>query len=159
MATIRRLDTSMTSQDTSDFTFSLLHHAGFVPDVYSDLPRLLEKYQQTMESCCQPWCVVNKKGKLGAVFFVGDIIQDHEGVFYLWCWDKSCYTHNVHRFIGEYIDACMTENGLVRVVSRTPDDKVLGRVLERLGFKLEGRLARAWKSGGRLSVLFQYRLF
>lgn len=159
MGTVRRLDASPTSQDTSDFTYALLKYPSFLPDIYHDLPRLLEKYQQVMCSCCQPWAVTNGKGKLGAVFFVGDIVPDHEGVFYLWCWDKGCYSHSVHRFIRDYIEACMVENGLVRMVCRTPDEKGLGRLLEHCGFKLEGRFARGYKSGGRSSVLFQYRKF
>ena len=158
MSLIRRLDTQLGSQDTSDFTYALMKFPGFVPDVYHDLPRLLDKYQKTMAECCQPWCVLNKKGKLGAVFFIGDVVPDHEGVFYLWCWDRCCYTHSVHRFVREYLEACMTENGLIRLVARTHDDKGLGRLLERLGFKLEGRFSRAWRSGGRSSNLYQYRI-
>jgi hypothetical protein len=157
--TVRRLDTSIQSDDFREFSFELLNKKDFLPDVYHDLPRLIDKYQKVMSECCQPWGVVNQKNKLGAVFFVGDIVPDHEGVFYLWCWDKGCYTHSVHRFVRDYIEACMTENGLVRIVCRTPDEKGLGRVLEHCGFKLEGRFARGWKSGGRSSVLFQYRKF
>ena len=158
MGTIRRLDTAPLSDDTGAFTYALLHHPGFVPDIYNDLARLVPKYEQVMCSCCQPWGVVNGKGKLGAVFFVGDVVPDHEGVFYFWCWDKLCYSHSVHRFVRDYIEACMTENGLVRMVCRTPDEKGLGRLLEHLGFKLEGRFARGFKSGGRSSNLYQYRI-
>jgi hypothetical protein len=102
---------------------------------------------------------VNHKNKLGAVFFVADVVPEHEGVLHFWLWEKSCYSHSVHRFVLDYIEACMAENGLVRVVCRTPDEKGLGRLLERWGFKLEGRFARGWRSGGRSAILFQYRLF
>lgn len=158
MASIRRLDFSLASQDTSDFTFALLNTPGFVPDVYSDLARLIEKYQVVMASCCQPWGVVNKKNKLGMVFFVGDIVPEHEGVLYIWCWDKACYTHSVHRFVRDYIEACMEGNALVRLVCRTPDEKGLGRLLESLGMKLEGRFSRGYRAGGRSLNMYQYRI-
>lgn len=159
MASVRRLDPQLASQDTADFTFALMNRKDFVPDVYRDLPRLLEKYQNVMSECCQPYGVVNGKNKLGCVFFVGDIEPEHQGCFYFWCWDKGCYTPSVHRFVLEYLEACMTENGLIRLVCRTPDEKGLGRLLEHLGFKLEGRFARGFKSGGRPLNMYQYRRF
>jgi len=159
MGTVRHLDVSIQSDDFREFSYQLLNRKDFLPDVYHDLPRLLDKYQVVMSGACQPYGVVNCKGKLGAVFFVGDVVPDHEGTFYLWCWDKTCYGHSVHRFVRDYIEACMTENGLIRMVCRTPDDKGLGHLLEHLGLKLEGRFARGWKSGGRSSVLFQFRRF
>jgi len=156
MAKCRRFDSSLTSGDTSEFTFHLQHDAGYLPDVLKDYKRLIDKYSMMMQTCCQPWGMVNGAGKLGGVFFVGDVEFGHEGVFYAWLWDPKVYTSTTHRFMDGYLCHVAESNRLDRMVCRTPDERLL-ELLERLGFKLEGRFARGYRCGGRSSVLYQAR--
>ena len=156
MATIRRLDTNPASADTAEFTFRLQSERFYLPDIYKDYQRMLEKYQQMMCECIQPWCLVHD-GKLGGVFFTSDVVPGHEAVFYIWMWNPKCYTATTKEFIAGYIEHCAENYELDRIVCRTPDDKGLGRLLERLGFKLEARCKNAWKSNGILATLYQYR--
>lgn len=157
MATIRRLDAGLASKDTAEFTFRLINEKNYLPDIYKDYERMLGKYQSVMSECCQPWGFCNHKNQLGGVMFVSDVVPCHEGVLYIWMWDKSCYTATTHRFMMDYIEHCVMSNQLDRMVCRTPDDKGLGRLLERLKFKLEARMKCGYRSGGRSQVLFQYR--
>jgi len=129
----------------------------YLPDILKDYPRMMERYAKTMGECCQPFGLVNSNNKLGGVFFMSDITPEHEGVFYCWLWDKSCYTPTTHRFMLGYIEHLVEEFGLCRVVCRTPDEQGLGRLLERLFFKLEGRFRSGYKHGGRLYTMFCYR--
>lgn len=156
MATIRRLDTNPASKDSSEFTFRLQSEPLYIPDIYRDYSRMLGKYQQMMCECIQPWCLV-ADGKLGGVFFTGDVVPGHEAVFYIWMWNPKCYTATTKEFINGYIEHCAENYGLDRIVCRTPDDKGLGRLLERLGFKLEGRFSRGFKFGGKAINLYQFR--
>jgi hypothetical protein len=158
MASCRRFDSALASQDTKELTFHLMNDKFYLPDIYRDYARMLGKYQQVMAECRQPFSLVNGDNKLGGVFFMSDIVLNHEGVFYCWIWDKSCYTPTTARFMGEYITHFAEECLLGRVVCRTPDDKGLGRMLERLGFKLEGRFARGFRHGGKSWTMFQYRI-
>ena len=157
MASCRRFDPALTSPDTVEFTFRLQNEKNFIPDVLRDYGRMMDEYSRTMGSCCQPFAMVDCQNKLGGVFFINDVSPGHEAAFYLWIWNPKCYSAGTHRFMGDYIDHCAESNGLSRLVSRTPDDKRLGRLLERLGFKLEGRFKFGYKSGGKLSCLYQYR--
>jgi RimJ/RimL family protein N-acetyltransferase len=156
MASIRRLDTNPASADTAEFTFRLQNEKFYLPDIYKDYQRMLGKYQQMMCECIQPWCLV-ADNKLGGVFFTSDVVPGHEAVFYIWIWAKGCYTATTKEFINGYIEHCAENYGLDRIVCRTPDDKGLGRLLERLGFKLEGRFRAGYKHGGKLYTLYQFR--
>ena len=156
MAHARRFDASLVSPDTKEFTFHLQHEKNFLPDVLLDYPRMMEEYQNTMARCCQPFALVGNDNKMGGVFFLSDIVPEHQAVLYIWIWGK-CYTATTHRFMLGYIEHYAEEYQLARVVCRTPDDKRLGRLLERLFFKLESRGAKGYKSGGRLMTLFGYR--
>lgn len=158
MAICRRYDSSLTGSDFKEFSFRLMSEKNYIPDVYHDYQRLLDKYNSVMKECCQPWAMVDGAGKLGGVFYISDIVPGHEGVLYLWLWNPRCYTATTKQFLGEYLEYAARSYELNRLVCRTPDDRGLGRLLDRLGFKLEGRFRNAWKSGGRLSTLFQYRV-
>jgi len=157
MSHARRYDSSLVGDDFKEFSYRLLNEKNYLPDVLNDLPRMMEAYTQTMARCCQPFALVGPDNKMGGVFFVSDVIPEHEANFFLWCWDKKCYTATTNKFMYGYIEHYAEENLLARVVCRTPDDKGLGRLLEKLGFKLEGRFSQGYKSGGKLSTLFQYR--
>ena len=156
MAHARRFDAGLTSDDTREFTFHLQNDKWFLPDILKDYKRMMEEYQNTMARCCSPFALVGNDNKLGGVFFLSDVIPGHEATLYIWIWGK-CYTATTHRFMLGYIEHYAEEYQLARVVCRTPDDKRLGRLLERLFFKLEGRFRSGYKSGGKCSTLFQYR--
>lgn len=158
MASIRRYDPAPTGSDFREFSYRLLNTPGFLPDIYHDIERLLAKHSQAMAECCQPMAMVDQAGRLGGVFWVGDIEYAHQACLYAWLWSPAVYTATTARAMAEYLTDCAASNQLDRIVCRTPDDRRLGRLLERLGFKLEGRFSRAWKAGGRLQTLYQYRL-
>jgi RimJ/RimL family protein N-acetyltransferase len=116
---------------------------------------MIEEYQFMMGRCCQPFALVDNQNQIGGVFFMSDVVPGHEGVFYIWCWGKI-YSATTHKFLCGYIEHYAEENGLARVVCRTPDER-LGRLLERLGFKLESRQKYGFKAGGKLMTLYGYR--
>ena len=155
MSSVRRYDTSLTSDDTREFTYHLMNDKFFLPDVLKDYPRMMSEYQHQMSMCAQPFGLVGNDNKLGGVFFISELVPGHEGTFFCWIWGKV-YTSTTHTFMLEYIEHYAEEYGLARVVCRTPDER-LGRLLERLFFKLEGRFKNGWKSGGKTSSLYQYR--
>lgn len=156
MASIRRLDTNPASADTAEFTFRLQNSPLYIPDIYRDYSRMLSKYQQMMCECIQPWCLVHDN-KLGGVFFVSEVEPGHQGTLFFWMWNPKCYTATTKEFINGYIEHCAENYELDRIVCRTPDDRGLGRMLERLGFRLEGRFRAGYKHGGKLFTLFQFR--
>lgn len=157
MASIRKLDCSLTSGDCREFTYHLLNDALYLPDILRNYPQMIEKYAKTMSECLQPWALVGKQNQLGGVVFMSDVVPGHEAVFYCWIWDGSCYTSTTRRFMDEYVAHCAEEFGIHRVVARTPDDKKLGKLLDKMGFRLEGRFRGGFKHGGRLVPLFQFR--
>jgi RimJ/RimL family protein N-acetyltransferase len=132
-----------------------LNEKNYLPDVLKDMKRLVEEYQFMMGRCCQPFALVDNKNQLAGVFWMSEVVPGHEGTVFIWIWGK-CYTATTHRFMLEYIEHYAEECGLSRVVCRTPDTR-LGRLLERLFFKLEGRFKNGWKSGGKTTSLYQYR--
>lgn len=154
---IKPLDISVTSEEIKEWHYRLLKEPLFVPDVYRDDKRLLDAIVFTFANPTtqMPMAIVHPDGRLGGVFYVGDVVPEHEGTLYLWSWGK-CITHSVVRDMKEYIKACADSCALRRLTARTPCEE-LGRVYELLGAKLEGRFARAYKSGGDCKVLFQYR--
>lgn len=156
MSNVRRYDTSLVGGDFKEFSYRLMNEKNYLPDVLRDYKRLVEEYQFMMGRCCQPFALVDNKNQLAGVFWMADVVPGHEGTFYIWIWGK-CYTSTTYTFILEYIEHYAEEYQLARVVCRTPDDKKLGELLERLFFKLEGRFSRAYKSGGKLQCLYQYR--
>ena len=157
MSSIRRFDGSLTGEDTREFTYRLMSCNNFLPDVYHDYSRMMEEYSHMLSRCCQPYAMVTPDNKIGGAFFISDVVPGHEAILYVWIWDNRAYTATTARFFGEYIEAAAGENELARIVCRTPDDKKLGRLLEKMGFKLESRAKSGWKGGGRLSTLFGYR--
>lgn len=157
MASLRKFDPALTGSDFCEFSFQLKKNPGFLPDIYSDLSRMLAKYEQAMSDCCQPWAMLDSRGKLGGVFWVGDIEIAHQACLYIWIWSPACYTATTCRAMAGYISECAKSNQLDRLVCRTWDDLRLGRLLERLGFRLEGRFSRGYKSGGQARTLYQYR--
>jgi RimJ/RimL family protein N-acetyltransferase len=156
MSNCRRYDTALTSTDFSEFSYHLLNDRNFLPDVLLDMKRMLEEYQFMMGRCCQPFALVDSKNQIGGVFFMSDVVPGHEATFYAWLWGRV-YSATTNKFLMGYIEHYAEEYQLARVVCRTPDDKGLGRLLEALGFKLEGRFRNAYKSGGVLTTLYQYR--
>ena len=157
MATCRRFDPSLTGSDTKELTFRLMNVPGFLPDVLHDYKRMMLEYQHMMETCCQPFAMVCPDNKMGGAFFLGDVSPGHEGTLFVWIWDPRCYTATTRKFLDGYVEHFAEDMALARMVCRTPDDGKLGRLLERMGFKLEGRFRNGWKGGGRLSPLYQYR--
>jgi RimJ/RimL family protein N-acetyltransferase len=157
MSNCRRFDTAITGQDFREFSYHLLNDRNFLPDVLLDMKRMLEEYQFMMGRCCQPFALVDGKNQIGGVFFISDVVPQHEATFFYWQWLRGVITPATLRFVNEYIEHYAEEYQLARVVCRTPDDKGLGRLLEALGFKLEGRFRNAYKSGGVLTTLYQYR--
>ena len=157
MSHCRRFDPALTGEDTKEFTFKILNSPGFLPDVLRDYPRLMAEYQHAMNTCCQPFAMVGPDNKMGGVFFLSNVVPGHEGQLFLWIWNPKCYTATTRKFLEGYIEHFAEEMGLARVYCRTPDDKKKGRLLEKMGWKLESRAKSGWKSGGVLSTLFGYR--
>ena len=156
--TIRKFDTNLTSQDSRDFSFALLNNQGFVPDILHDVKALTVAMAGMFSTSATPWVIVQPDGHMGGVFFIGDIIPEHEGTLYLWVWDKSCWSPDVAGFVREYVNHVAESYLLRRLVARTPCAR-LGKMLDGcLGFRVEGRFKKAWKAGGVCSTLFQHRL-
>jgi hypothetical protein len=130
---------------------------NYLPDVLKDYKCMLEAYTQTMAGCCQPFALVGPDNKMGGVFFINGVVPGHTADFYLWLWNPKCYTATTNKFLTGYIEHYAETDNLARIVCRTPDDKGLGRLLEKLYFKLESRAKNGWKAGGRLQTLFSYR--
>jgi len=129
MASVRRYDASLVGGDFKEFSYRLQSEKNFLPDVLMDMKRMLEEYQFMMGRCCQPFALVGPDNKIGGVFFISDVVPGHEATFFCWQWLKGVITPATLRFINEYIEHYAEENGLARVVCRTPDDKGLGRLL------------------------------
>jgi len=157
MSNCRRLDTSLVGEDFKEFSYRLMSGKNYLPDVLKEYKCMLGAYTQTMARCCQPFALVGPDNKMGGVFFMSDVAPEHEANFFIWMWNPKCYTATTNKFMYGYIEHYAEENLLARVVCRTPDDEKLGQLLEKLGFKLEGRFSQGYKSGGKLSTLFQYR--
>ena len=156
--TIRKLDTSLVGSDLKDFSFVLLNNQGFVPDILHDVKALTVAMAGMFSTSATPWVIVQPDGQMGGVFFIGDIIPEHEGTLYLWVWDKSCWSPDVAGFVREYVNHVAESYLLRRLVARTPCAR-LGKILDGcLGFRVEGRFKKAWKAGGVCSTLFQHRL-
>ena len=155
MSNVRRYDTSLVGGDFKEFSYRLMNEKNYLPDVLKDYTRLVEEYQFMMGRCCQPFALVDGKNQIGGVFFISDVVPGHEGTFFCWIWGKV-YTSTTHTFMLEYIEHYAEEYQLARVVCRTPDER-LGRLLERLFFKLESRAKNGYKAGGKLMTLYGYR--
>jgi hypothetical protein len=157
MSECRILDTNLSGADLREFSYRLLNEPNYIPDVLHSVKQVMEAARETFSVCQQPYALVNGTNKIGGVFFVSNVVPEHEAVFYVWCWDGKCISSKTMRFLKDYIRATADEYLLCRMVARTPDKK-LGHLLEHLSFKEEARQKWGWKSGGRLSTLYQYRI-
>ena len=156
MATIKRLDATLTGSDVKEFTYRIIHTPGYLPDCLCDVKSVTDIFIRMVNTAPDIVGVYDGAGKLGGVFFLGDIVPGHEATLFSWFWGK-CFTPDTAREIKEYIDENAGVLGLARVEARTADDKKHGKLLELLGLKLEGRFKNAYKSGGKCRALFQYR--
>lgn len=156
MSNCRRYDTSLVGGDFKEFSYRLMNEKNYLPDVLKDYKRLVDEYQFMMGRCCQPFALVDGKNLMGGVFFMSDIVPGHEGVLYIFIWNPKVYTATTNRFMYGYIEHYAEENQLARVVCRTPDEK-LGRLLEKLSFRMESRAKHGYKAGGKLMTLYAYR--
>ena len=154
---VKRLDTSLVGGDFRELSYQLLHKPNYLPDCLKDIKVFTDMFSHMVNVSGQ-FMGVYDGDKLGGFWFLGDIVPGHEATFFAWFWDKSCYTPLVVRTIRSYIRDYVSEFGLVRIVARTPDDRVYSRVLEQIGFKLEGRFAHGFRSFGKTTTLFQYRI-
>ena len=150
---VRKLDCSLTGPDFRELSYQLLHKPNYLPDCIRDLKELTNSFSFMVNKFGEFMGIDN--GGLKGFFFIGDVVPGHEGVFFSWFWGK--FTHGDIRAIQEYLSGYSGLYGLCRIVARTADDKKHGRILEMCGMKLEGRFKSAFKSGGRLSTLYQYR--
>jgi RimJ/RimL family protein N-acetyltransferase len=157
---VKRLDTSLVGGDFRELSYQLLHKPNYLPDCLKDIKVFTDMFSHMVNVSGHFMGVYGGPDgdKLGGFWFLGDIVPAHEATFFAWFWDRSCYTPLVVRTIRSYIRDYVSEFGLVRIVARTPDNDCYGRMLEHIGFKLEGRFKNAWKGGGKLSTLFQFRI-
>ena len=151
---IRKLDARLPSADFRELSYQLLHRDGYLPDCYKDIKRFTEQWEFMMGRSIPPVGVYDGDKLLG-FWFISDVAIGHEGTFYMWLWGGV--KPSVVKAMREYIDTYARECGLCRLVCHTPDEKGYGRLLNCLGLKLESRAKNAWKSNGRLGVLFTYR--
>jgi RimJ/RimL family protein N-acetyltransferase len=156
MSHCRLFDTSLVNPDMREFSFHLLNDKDYLPDVLLDTKKVMATAPVVFASSCQPFGIIGGNNKLCGVFYISDVVPGHDATFYIWVWDGKAVSHKTLPFIREYIEATADEYGLYRIVARTPCKK-LCHLLEHLGFTLEGRFKSAWKSRGKLSVLFQLR--
>jgi len=155
----RPLDTGIASSDVVEFHFRLMREPLFVPDVYRDDRRLLDAMMLTWANPATqtPMAIVQPDGQLRGVYYIGDVVPDHEGTLYLWSWGNALTATTV-RDIQEYIRITAESYALRRLTARTPCDS-LGKALERFfRFKQEGRFSRAYKANGKYLNLYQYRV-
>jgi len=152
---IKRLDTSLIGGDFRELSFQLLHKPNYLPDCLRDIKAMSEQFVY-MTNASGQFMGAYDEDKLGGFWFLGDIVPGHEATFFGWFWDR--WTLGTVKSIRAYIKRYVGEYELARVTARTPDDKVYGRMLEQIGFKLEGRFKSAWKGGGNLSTLYCYRI-
>lgn len=151
---VKKLNCSLTSDDFRELSYRLLYTPNYLPDCLRDIKELTESFVH-MTNGAGEFFGIHHDG-LAGFFFLADIVPRHEATFFSWFWGKL--TSGDIRFIQDYINEYSKQFGLCRIVARTPDDKKHGRILEMIGFRLEGRFRNAYKSGGKLSVMFQYRI-
>ena len=156
---VRPLDTDLMSPDMKEWTFRLRTEPMFLPDVYRDVRRMTDAILLVFSNPLTqtPQAIVQPDGRLCGVFYVGDIVPEHEATFYLWSWDGAV-TPDTARAMTDYIDVSAKSYALRRITCRTPDER-LGAVLERLlGFSQEGRFKFGFRWSGKLMTLYQYRI-
>ena len=150
------VDSSLTSPDLKEVIYQLLHNDGYVPDCYKDMKRLTAKLASAANGPTPLHGVYNNSGELSGCYLAVVTSPGHEGEFYSWFW-KPCMTTGVIRAIRNYLEKSAHGLCLDRMVARTADEKTHGRVLSLAGMTLEGRFKNAFKCGGKLRTLYQYR--
>ena len=155
---ITQLDTNLTGSDIKDWTFQLLSRSLFVPDAIRDYKPLLSTVRRVLdEPGTNLMAVRSDDGVLVGVYGLINVVPGHDARFVCWLWDKAAVTPGLVKSIRDFIVYSKDFHALRRVTVQSACEK-LNRLLELVGFKVEGRFRHGMKWDNRFHNLYQLRV-
>jgi len=154
---IDALDLNLAGNDMKALTFELVERPLFVPDAIRDYRNLLRTVRRVTEGYGAEFRAIRHDDKLVGAFGVFNIVPQTDAEFALWIWDKTGLTHQTIRNIRDILTYMKDFHGLRRVTTHSADDRHV-RILELIGFKIEGRFRHGYKSGGKFHNMYQLRI-
>ena len=156
--TSKKLDKSLATADMKAFAFRLLNEPLFVPDSIRDYAPLLKSLKRIVE---EPLSVLmgayDANDELVGVFGVINIVPETDARFVLWTWGKPQVTPQLIKDCRDLLTYIKGTYELRRVTAQAASEGQ-SRVLQAIGFKVEGRFRSGFKHGGQFYNLFQLRI-
>lgn len=156
--TSRKLDKNLAAVDMKAFAFRLLNEPLFVPDDIRDYAPLLKTLKRVVD---EPLSVLmgsyNDSDELVGVFGVINIVPETDAMFVLWTWGKPAVTPQLVKDCRDLLTYVKGTYELRRVTAKAASEGQ-SRLLQTIGFKVEGRFRSGYKHGGQFHNLFQLRV-
>lgn len=156
--TSRKLDKNLATGDMKAFAFRLLNEPLFVPDQIKDYAPLLKVLKRIVD---EPLSVLmgayDANDELSGVFGVVNIVPETDARFVLWTWGKPAVTPQLIKDCRDLLTYIKGTYELRRVTAQAASEGQ-SRLLQVIGFKVEGRFRSGYKHGGQFHNLFQLRI-
>lgn len=156
--TTKQLDKNLAGEDMKVFAFRLLNEPLFVPDSIRDYAPLLKALKRIVE---EPLSVLmgayNASDDLVGVFGVINIVPETDARFVLWTWGKPAVTPQLIKDCRDLLTYIKGTYELRRVTAQAASEGQ-SRLLQTIGFKVEGRFRNGYKHAGQFHNLFQLRI-
>jgi len=156
--TSKKLDKNLATGDMKAFAFRLLNEPLFVPDQIKDYAPLLKALKRVVD---EPLSVLmgayDASDELTGVFGVVNIVPETDARFVLWAWGKPAVTPKLIKDCRDLLTYIKGTYELRRVTAQAASEGQ-SRLLQVIGFKVEGRFRSGYKHGGQFHNLFQLRI-
>lgn len=149
---VKKMTTDFTGDDMKAFTYHLMNSPLYLPDLIRNYDALVEGISRRLIMPCAPLGVYSPTGKIGGVFWLTDIVPDHDARLMAWVWDKGVCTPETLHTVRDIIEADATTYSLRRVSAQTACPN-MERILRMLGMTTEGRQKYGFKHSGKYYTL------
>lgn len=157
MISVDALEPNVASDEVKDFAFHLMNDPLFLPDYMKNYSVVIRRLKAIFAESAGPLRAIKKDGTLVGVFGVIDIIPETDARFVCWIWGTKVLTPGLVKSMRDFLSYIKQCYSLRRVTTQSACDRMC-RLLELVGFKIEGRFRHGFKWGGRFSNLYQLRV-
>ena len=156
---IEQLDTNLAGSDVKDWTFQLLSRPLFVPDPIRDYKPLLTTVRRVLEEPGTNFMAIRSDSgdTLLGVYGLFNVVPGVDARFACWLWDKAAVTPGLIKALKDFVVYSKDFHALRRVTVQSACEK-MNRILELVGFKVEGRFRHGFKWNGKFHNMYQLRI-
>ena len=157
MIDIKPLDRNFLGEQMKSLTFHLLNGPYYCPDAVRDYNPLVKTLKRLFEEKDAVFMALLNGQTLSGVFGLVNVCRGHQAQFISWIWDKPALTPGLIKKLRDFLIYCKDVYALKRIAAQTACEKH-ERILNLVGFKIEGRFRNAFRWNGELRPLVMMRI-